>query len=177
MNKPIPEVAKRLLMAAIPGLVLLGPPACWAQSTGADAKKQIVGVWRLLSTVNTSKEGVVTKDPSFGPNPSGRFIFTESGHYASINTNPSIPKFASGNRRQGTPEENQAVVRGSIAQFGTYTVAPDGKVLTLKVEGSTWAHWVGTEQKRNLTLSGDDMKYTVVSSIGGTSELTYKRIK
>jgi hypothetical protein len=31
-------------------------------------------------------------------------------------------KFASNNRNEGTPEENKAIVQGSIAHFGTYTV-------------------------------------------------------
>jgi hypothetical protein len=47
----------------------------------------------------------------------------------------------------------------------------------LKVEGGTWPSWVGTEQKRNLTISGDDMKYSLAASIGGTSELACKRVK
>jgi hypothetical protein len=104
-------------------------------------------------------------------------IFTGNGHYSSLNTRPDIAKFASGNRMQGTADENKAVVQGTIASFGTYSISPDGKILTMKIEGSTWPSWVGTEQKRNLTVSGDEMKYTVAASIGGTSELTYKRIK
>lgn len=177
MDKSKAGLAVGLSGALIAGLMLLAPAEGRAQSAKADARKQIVGVWRLVSLVNTSKDGVVTKGSSFGDNPNGRFIFTESGHYASVNTNPNIPKFASGVRSKGTPEENAAVVRGSIATFGTYSVSPDGKVLTLKVEGGTWPAWVGAEQKRSLTLSGDDMKYTVEASVGGSSELVYKRIK
>jgi len=33
------------------------------------------------------------------------------------------------------------------------------------------------EKKRNLTLSGDDLKYTTAAMVGGASELTYKRVK
>jgi hypothetical protein len=163
------------LSAAMPlvAVLLLGA----AQATAADVKQQLVGEWKLVSTVNTAKDGKVTKGISFGPTPSGQFIFTASGRYASVNTNPAIPKFASGNRMQGTPEEYKATVHGSSASFGTYSVSPDGKVLTLKQEGGTWALWTGTEQKRNLTISGDDMKYTLASSVGGNSELVYKRIK
>jgi hypothetical protein len=78
---------------------------------------------------------------------------------------------------QGTAEEYKAVVHGSIASFGTYSVSADGKVLTLKQEGGTWALRNGKEEKRPLTLSGDDMKYTTAATVGGTSELTYKRVK
>lgn len=148
-----------------------------AQQKAGDGAKQIVGIWKLVSDVNTGKDGVTKSGAAFGPNPNGRFVFTSDGYYASINTNPNLPKFASGNRMQGTAEENKAVVQGSIAHFGTYTVSPDGKVVTLKVEGGTWAPWVGTEQKRDFVIKGDELKYKVAASIGGTSELTYKRIK
>jgi hypothetical protein len=33
-----------------------------------------------------------------------------------------LPKFAANNRNVGTPEENKAIVQGSFAYFGTYTV-------------------------------------------------------
>lgn len=142
----------------------------WAQ----DAKKQLVGVWQLVSDVNT-KDG--KKSTSFGPNPKGQFIFTANGRYMSINTNPDIPKFASGNRHQGTAEENKAVVQGTIAHYGTWDVSPDGKTLILKVEAGTWPSWIGSEQKRQLSVKGDEMKYSLNASIGGTSELVYKRVK
>jgi hypothetical protein len=167
----------RLLSVAtmLAGAMLLPVADGWAQQKAGDAKKEIVGVWKLVKDVNTGADGV-TKS-SFGPNPNGRIIFTSSGQYFSLNTRPDLPKFASGNRNQGTADENKAIVQGSIASFGTYTISPDGKVLNLKIEGSTWPSWVGVEQKRNITVTGNEMKYTVAASIGGTSELTYKRIE
>jgi ABC-type uncharacterized transport system substrate-binding protein len=33
-----------------------------------------------------------------------------------------LPKFGSNNRMSGTPEENKAIVQGSIAYFGTYSI-------------------------------------------------------
>jgi hypothetical protein len=148
-----------------------------AQQKAGGAKQQIVGVWALVSSINTAKDGKVTNGISFGPNPAGRIVFTSGGQYVTVNTNPNLPRFKSGNRMQGTAEEYKAVVHGSIASFGTYSVSPDGKVLALKQEGGTWALRNGTEEKRPLTLSGDEMKYTTAATVGGTSELLYKRIK
>jgi len=165
----------RFAIACIAVLLLSVMPTTWAQQKAADAKKQIVGVWKTVSDINKGSDGVVRS--AFGPNPKGVFIFTASGRYASINTRPDIPKFASGNRMQGTADENKAVVQGSIAHFGTYSISPDGKVLILKVEGGTWPSWVGSEQKRDFTLAGDELKYTVTASIGGVSELVYRRVK
>jgi len=165
----------RFAMACIAVLLFSSAPSTWAQQKAADAKQQIVGVWKLIKDVNTGKDGIVKS--AFGPNPLGKIIFTREGHYSSLNLRSDVPKFASGNRMQGTADENKAVVQGSIASFGTYTVSPDGKVLTMKIEGSSWPSWIGTEQKRSLTVAGDEMKFTVPASVGGTSELTYKRVK
>jgi Lipocalin-like domain len=162
---------------ALAGVMLSAASGAWAQAKAASPGQQIAGIWKLVSTTNTSKEGVVTKNPTFGPNPKGQFIFTSSGHYSSVNTNPNLPKFKSGNRMTGTPEEYKAVVQGSTASYGTYSVSADGKTLTIKQEAGTWAARNGVEEKRALTLAGDDMKYSVASSIGGTSELVYKRVK
>ena len=158
-------------------LVMLPMSGAWAQQKSSDASKQIVGVWKLVSDVNTGKDGVKKVGAAWGPNPLGKFIFTSDGHFVNLNTRPEVPKFASGNRMQGTAEENKAAVQGALASFGTYSVSPDGKVLTMKIEGSSWPNWAGTEQKRDLTIKGDEMKYTLAASIGGTSELAYKRVK
>ena len=113
----------------------------------------------------------------FGANGKSVIIFDSNGRYASVTLTANLPKFASGNRNTGTPEENKAVVQGSIAHFGAYSVAD--KVITLKVEGSTWPHWTGTDQKRNvISFTSDEIKWTVLpASIGGTAEVGWKRVK
>jgi hypothetical protein len=178
MKTSVGQAARILsVVTMLGGLMLFPVTKSWAQQKATEARQQIVGVWKLVSSVNTAKDGTVTKGISFGPNPAGRFVFTGSGHYVSLNTNPNLPKFASGNRATGTAEENKAVVKGSIGSFGTYSVSADGKILALKQEGGTWALRNGLEEKRNLTLSGDDLKFTTAATVGGTSELAYKRIK
>jgi hypothetical protein len=161
---------KTVLFGTTIALALLSNGAAWAQADSV--KKQIVGVWRLVHDTNDGKKGV-----AFGANPKGELIFTANGHYASVNSRGDLPTFTSGNRMKGTAEENKAIVQGSIAHFGTYTITPDGKAFVLKVEGGTWPAWVGKEQKRDVTIKGDELKYSVVASIGGSSELVFKRVK
>ena len=140
----------------------------------AQTAKDLVGTWTNTSNVNVRVDG--TRTDVFGANGKGTIIFDSTGHYASVTLNADIPKFASGNRNTGTPEENKAVVQGSLAHFGTYTVAD--KVITLKVEGSTWPAWAGTEQKRTIvSFTGDEIKWTLPASIGGTGEVGWKRVK
>ena len=59
----------------------------------------------------------------------------------------------------GTPEENNAIVHGSIAYYGTYTM--NGTELVLNVEASSFPNWTGTDQKRtNVSLTADQLTYT-----------------
>jgi hypothetical protein len=82
-----------------------------------------------------------------------------------------LPKFASKNPAQGTPEENRAVVKGSIATFGTYTVDETKKTYTLKFEGSSSPNRTGTEQTRPFAIAGDEVKVTNPSTmVGGSSD-------
>src|SRR5580765_1856020 len=141
----------RRLVTALVGVVSLALMG----SAAAQGGKQIVGLWQLVSDSNT-QDGVTKKGMGFGSNPKGQFLFTSNGHYMSINTRSDIPKFASGNRMKGTAEENRAVVHGSIAHFGTYSVTPDGKAFILKVEGGTWPAWVGAGQKPKFTTKADN---------------------
>jgi hypothetical protein len=139
----------------------------------AQTAQDLVGAWTSVSNINIRQDG--SKVPVFGPNGKGMAIFESNGRFAIVNMNPDVSKFASNNRAQGTAAENKAAVEGGIALFGTYTVVD--KILTLKIEGSTYPNWTGTEQKRNLMLSGDELKYSLAASVGGTAEVTYKRVK
>lgn len=152
-------------------VVLASPDAAVAQTA-----KDLVGTWTNVSNTNIRSDG--SKADVFGPRGTGIVIFESNGRYAIINVNPDIPKFASNNRAQGTAAENKAVVEGSIAHYGTYSYDAANKVINLKIEGSTYPNWAGTEQKRTIiTFAGDDLKWSVAASIGGTGEVGWKRVK
>ena len=140
----------------------------------AQTAKDLVGTWTSASNVNILADG--RRVPVFGSKGTGMAIFDASGRFSVINFNPETPKFASGNRAQGTAEENKAAVLGAIALYGTYTVGD--KVINMKVEGSTYPNWTGTEQKRTVSsFSADEIKWTLPASIGGTAEVTWRRVK
>jgi len=112
--------------------------------------------------------------PTFGDTPKGLIVFTSDGHFIYLYSRGDLPKFVSNNRTTGTPEENRAVVQGSIATFGTYSVA--GTDLLIKVEHSTFPNWIGADQKRTIAVTGDQLKWTnAAGSGGGVVELVLKR--
>ena len=105
-------------------------------------------------------------------------ILSPDGRFSIILMKASLPKFAANNRVQGTAEENQAVVQGSLALYGTYAVMSEKeKKVNLQVEASTFPNWDGTDQKRIMIVEGDEMKLTNLSpTTGGTAYLVWKRL-
>ena len=72
------------------------------------------------------------------------------------------------------------MVQGSIAYFGTYLINEADKVITAKIEGSTFANMVGgPDQKRIITsLTADELEFTnPASTSGATLELVWRRAK
>jgi hypothetical protein len=92
---------------------------------------------------------------------------------------PDLPKFASNSRTQGTPDEYKAVVNGSIANFGTYTVNEANKTITIRYDGSTFPNRKGAEDTRPVVIEGDELRITnpAPSTGGPSSQLVYRRAK
>jgi hypothetical protein len=156
------------------GLALLAGAAFGQQKP---LKEQIVGTWTYVSAETIATDG--KKTPTFGPNPAGQVIFGSDGRFVSLVVRNDIPKFAGNARTVGTAEENKAAVQGGIATFGRYTINEADHTLILNIERSSYPNWNGTEQKRPLTIAGDELKYTVpvASGGGGRGEVVLKRAK
>jgi hypothetical protein len=165
----------RLPLLCITLLIVSATPDAWAQQAIGSTKQEIVGTWKLVKDIHKGSDGI--EDSVFGAIPSGQIIFTNGGRYSSMNARADIPKFATANRMLGTTEEYKAVAQGSIASFRAYSVSNDGKFLFMTPESSTYPNWNGVEQKRALAVSGDELIYSVNASVGGTSKLTYRRVK
>jgi hypothetical protein len=177
MKWSVKEAASVLLVVA--ALVVgswSGASKVYAQEKGTGLAQQIQGSWILVSIY---KEQDGKKSDHLGSNPRGSIIFTPDGRYSAILMRASIPKFASNNRMKGSVEENQAVVQGSFAMFGTYTVASDkDQTVTLHIEGSTFPNWDGQDQIRLMTVNGEELKIvSPFSPTGGSNYLTLKRAK
>jgi hypothetical protein len=158
------------VIALLAAWMVLSVGAVSAQTT-----KDLVGTWTVVSAF-TEQAG--TKTETYGPNPKGILIVAADGRYAIAAMRAGLPKLASNNRETGTPEENKAIVVGSIAHFGTLSVNAAEKAIILKVDAATFPNWDGTEQMWPFTLVGDELKFTVpAASGGGTAVTVWKRAK
>jgi len=161
-----------LSVIAALGLALL-PGSALAQQKSL--KEQIVGTWTAASWEQTNKDG--TKFQRFGANPKGVNVFEANGRFFVMFARADLPKFASNNPMKTTPEENKAVMEGSIAYYGTYTVDETGKTVTLRVEASSFPNQVGSEQKRTIdSLTAGELKLSNPTVLtGGHIDYVMKR--
>ena len=141
-------------------------------------KEQIVGTWDFVVAEVTAADG--KKSFPFGEMPKGILIFTPDGRFAQIHVAGDVPKFASGNRLTGTPEEYAAINKRSLSVFGTYTVDEDKKSVTYKITSSTFPNWEGEAQTRTIDkLTADEFVNTNPNVAGGRGSAAnyYKRVK
>jgi hypothetical protein len=164
----------RILAAAL----LLGAMASssLAQSS-TTLKEQLIGTWIQVISEVTSPDG--RKSLPFGDAPNGILIFSPTGHFAQIHIASDVPKFASGNRLTGTPDEYKAINQKSLSIFGTYTVDEEKKTVTFKITSSTFPNAAGEAQTRAIeTLTSDEFKNSATVAGGrGSAFNLYKRAK
>jgi Lipocalin-like domain len=108
-------------------------------------RKQIVGMWTLVSVVYEDQE-TKERTPVLGEKPRGRQIATADGRWLALVT-------AEGRPVPKTDEQRAQALRTMIAYSGRYRVE-NGRVIT-KVEVAWNEAWVGGEQIRFVRFEGD----------------------
>ena len=165
----------RHLSALTPAFALFVGLTLSAAGASGQTAHDLAGTWSLVSAT-------VTQDGKsrdiFGSHPAGMMMFDANGRFTQVIVASGLPKFASKSRETGTADENQAVVKGSIAYFGTYTVGAGG-IVDLRVENSTFPNMSGTDQKRSIKISGDGLTWgNATPAVGaGVAEQLWKRVK
>jgi len=145
---------------------LLAASSCGINAANAQGLgKEIVGTWIAVSQY-VDQDG--KKVEPFGPNPKGMVVYDANGRFILVLQRDTLPRFASNNRMTGTAEENQAIVQGSIAYFGRYSVDEKQGRINLHYDGSTYPNWDGEDQVRLISVSGDELSIvSPVSAVGG----------
>ena len=138
-------------------------------------KDATVGTWSLVSYTSTAADG--RKTENFGRSPLGIAHFDRAGHFVISVVRSDLAPFASNNRERGTAEENAAVMRGSIAYFGTYAADEAGTSLIFAITGATLPNWIGTTQTRGARFEAPNglTLINAAASGGGVAEITWRR--
>ena len=184
---------KEKICASILGLLLLAS-ICFAQAgkekketKDATAKTQtakaksaitskFVGAWKLVAIEG---EQVPKRDWT------GLLIYDATGHMAAQLLPLDRPKFASGNRLQGTQEEIKAAFEGYFAYFGPYEVNEAEGVVIHHLKASIFPNEVGRDNIRYYEFSGDRLTLIPTNMVDGkltpkssaTVRLIWERVK
>jgi hypothetical protein len=154
------------------GLALLPSGAAAQQKT---LKEQLVGGWNLVAQERTAPDG--TKVQTYGANPKGIAYYGADGRFFVLFARGDLPKVAANNLAKATPEEAKALVGGSIAYSGTYTVDEPSKTITLNIESTTFPNQLGRPHKRVInSLTANELKFANPATADGSRiEVTMKR--
>src|SRR5262245_28402784 len=181
------------ICASILGLLILAS-ICFAQTgkekkefRGPTAKTQtvkakssiiskFVGTWKLVAFEG---QQVPKRDRV------GFIMYDTTGHMAVQIMPLDRPKFASGNRLQGTQDEIKAAFNGYTAYFGPYEVNEAEGVVIHHLEGSIFPNVVGGDNIRYYEFSGDRLTLIPTNKVDGkltpkssaTVRLTWERVK
>jgi Lipocalin-like domain len=147
-----------------------------AVSQQSPLRDQLVGVWIPTAHETTFRDG--GKRQQFGASPNGMMILDASGNYTQILLRPDLPRYRSNDRTKGTPDELAATVRGSVANFGTWSVDEAAKTLTYHIRGSTFPNQANTEMTTTVSLTGDQWTGTIARTTSGRrSAMVWQRAK
>ena len=150
-----------VLCLSATALVLL-PTGVVAQQKSL--KEQIQGPWSFVSCNDTNAKG--EKTFRCANNPRGILILAGNGNYA-------WTTIAGGRKDTDAP--------GAAANFGTWSVNEADKTLTLHPVGARNPTIEGKDIKLNISLNGEELKYTGDVSIPGNQvahlDATYRRFK
>lgn len=132
--------------------VLLSASSVLAQPAKT-LREQLIGTWDFVIAEITTADG--RKQLPFGDKPKGMLIFTVDGHFSQVHVASGLPRIVSNNRLAGTAEENKAILAGSLALFGTYTVDEEKRTLTFHITASTFPNLEGAAQTRTIDALSD----------------------
>lgn len=149
-----------------------------AVSSHAEQKpNKVAGTWNLIAAMVES-DGVISHP--YGPEPKGRLVFTPDLYFVEFLHDPRIPRFQSNQRGGGTDAENRAVMAGSLALYGRYSVDAQGDFSGNTVEGSSFPNWTGdvrTTQELRMEVEGERMIESFQRPGGAKVRLVFQRAR
>jgi hypothetical protein len=135
------------------------------------ADSPLAGTWRLTGADEVQPDGTIAEP--YGTKPEGLLIVDRDGRYSLQIFRADRAKFASADKRKGTPAEYEAAVQGMSSHIGTIDV--DGNLLLFHIEHGSFPNWDGTTQRRRYTLTGDDLAYEIPPSATGNGAISRSR--
>ena len=136
----------------------------------------LVGCWRLVSWENRDAAGQV--EYPLGPDARGSLLYTAEGRFAVLLARADREPFIEHDLLAGSVAEKARAVEGFVAYAGRYTFGGDH--VMHHVELSLFPNWTGTDQRREVQLTGNRLTLSVGPLVVGgkpqTASLVWERV-
>jgi len=136
-----------------------------AASERATLPSALIGTWALVAADVQHPDGSMSRD--YGAAPRGSMMVDAAGRYTLMIYKSERPRFASGDRATGTPEEYRETALGMSVHYGMLSADVKARTLTFAIEQASFANWNGTRQVRHYQLQGKVLRYTVAARPNG----------
>jgi lipocalin-like protein len=132
-------------------------------------RSPLAGTWILTAADEIQPGGA--RIHSYGEEPKGLLMVDDSGRYSLQIFRTGRRRFASGDKRRGTPEEYVDAVLGMSSHTGRCFIDPADDMLVFQIELAAYPNWEGTVQRRAYTLSGEQLAYRIPVAASGNGTI------
>jgi hypothetical protein len=116
--------------------------------SGTLAAADLIGTWRLRSWTATADDGV---EHPMGDPPEGVLVYTADGTMITTIGRAARPPIDGGDMLAGPDAQRLEAFTSFIAYSGTFRL--DGDDVVHRVEMSLFPNWIGTDQRRHVSLA------------------------
>ena len=124
------------------------------------------GTWTLKAAQVILPDGKRVTDPAYGDSAKGILMIDANGQYSLQIFKPDRPKFSSGDKKHGTPDEYASALLGLSTHTGHVRVDSAQALLFFDIDYAAYPNWNHTTQARKFRLSGNELYYEVPPSAG-----------
>src|SRR5262245_24445568 len=162
-------MTRHCLVAAIAACVLAGPALSGQGPKPDSVRTRILGNWKLVSYTTFDQNGRT----GVGNYDVGRVVYDASGEMSA-----HLMDSKRGNANPTTEAARSDAYRTYLAYFGPFTIDEQRGTVTHHVVGSSFPHWLGSEQVRYYQLSPDGRRLTLSTKAGDrvTATLQWDRV-
>lgn len=140
--------------------------AAASQMGDENAEFPLAGTWILKAAEVILPDGTHTTDTSYSKNAKGILMIDADGQYSLQIFRPDRPKFSSGDKKRGTPEEYESALLGISTHIGHIKIDTINKLLQFHIDYAAYPNWDNTTQTRKFKLSDDELYYEVPAKAG-----------
>jgi hypothetical protein len=178
-SHPHPASPLRRIVRVVLGLAAFTIIAGCASASGRTVQTSpLAGTWVLTGAPEIRPDG--TTGFPYGTDPKGLLVVDATGRYSLQIFRADRARFASSDKRQGTPEEYRSASLGMSSHFGRCFIDSASGRLIFRIEHASFPNWDGTEQKREYQLAGDELTYRVPASATGNGTIavsSWRRVR